>query len=606
MRETRPFGQALLLSGFIITLLSILLPWWISYSALQYQEQQIDDRLTQLTAVESPAILLPGMAELSTEQPLAADNPAWWFGQMAGNHQRIMGQTTVFYRLDTRPATMRWLQLSAPLTLTTLLIFTALYRRNRKEDETKTHYFKSLLLDPDVGHIGSSDPIELGIIGLHRSYGSQIEDLQQQLDVAQQQSYQDSLTNLGNRHAFRRDLDLILNDENKLAIASLMMVRASTLQNINIQRGFQAGDQYLQDIVRLVRKAILPVLGARAYRISGTDIAVLAKGQCEPLAERLGTQLNQELYHYQHIHELDCAGYIGFTQLLPGQAAEQVLSRADLALAQSQTNEPNSWSLVLKNNDDEDMGESQWRQRLHSMLSEDKILLQAQPAQIRRSNMPGYNEIFTRFPNEQGGTYPATTVFAMLQRLNMSMLFEQKIIEMILQQIERKALPGQRWAINLTPASLQQNSFFIWLERVLLRNRETSASLVFELDEQVLQHQRVTGKRLMELIRRCGARSAVSRFGHGYGSFRLLKELKPDYIKLDGDLVRQLEEDSTNQQFVRMVVDLAQRLGCHVIAEGVETVEQKQLLESMHIDGIQGYLVAKPADFHTFKVRAAI
>jgi EAL domain-containing protein (putative c-di-GMP-specific phosphodiesterase class I)/GGDEF domain-containing protein len=601
MRETRPFGQALLLSGFIMTLLSVLLPWWTSYSALQYQEQQIDDRLTHVTAVESSAFLLPGMAELSIEQPLAAGNPAWWFGQMAAKHQRVIGQTTVFYRLDTRPATTQWLQLSVPLTLTTLLIFTALYRRRRKDEDAQKHYFKSLLLDPDVGHIGGSDPIEQGIISLHQSYSSQIEDLRQQLDIAQQQSYQDSLTNLGNRYAFRRDLDLMLNDENKLATATLMLVRASTLQCINVQRGFQAGDQYLQDIVRLVRKTILPELGARAYRISGTDIAVLAKGQCEPLAERLGTQLNQELYHYQHVHELNCAAYIGFTQLLPGQSSEQVLIRADLALAQSQGSEPNSWSVVLKHNDDEEMGESQWRQRLQSMLTEDKILLQVQPTHIRKSNMPGYNEIFTRFPNEHGGTYPATIVFTMLQRLNMSMLFEQKIIEMILQQIERKALSGQRWAINLTPASLQQNSFFIWLERVLLRNREISASLVFELDEQVLQHQRVTGKRLLDLIRRCGARSAVSRFGHGYGSFHLLREVKPDYIKLDGQLVRQLEEDSTSQQFVRMVVDLAQRMGCHVIAEGVETVGQKQLLESMHIDGIQGYLVAKPGDFGTFK-----
>ncbi|GAA3706232.1 hypothetical protein GCM10022421_11580 [Oceanisphaera sediminis] len=601
MRETRPFGQALLLSGSIIILLSILLPWWASYHALQLQEQQTHDRLTQVTTTELSAALLPGLAELSIEQPLPASHSAWWFGQISTPHQEIVGDTRVFYRLDTKPATTQWLQLSIPLTLVNLLIFAALHRRRRKDEETRKHYFTSLLLDPDLGHLGGNDPVEQGIISLHQSYRHQLEDLQQQLGVAQQQSYQDSLTNLGNRFAFRRDLDLMLNDENKLATATLMIVRASALQSINVQRGFQAGDQYLQDIVKLVRKAILPELGARGYRISGTDIAVLAKGQCEPLAERLGTLLNQELYHYQHVHELDCAAYLGFTQLLPGQPSEQVLIRADLALAQSQGREPNSWSVVLKHNSDEEMGESEWRQLLQNMLNEDKILLQVQPAQIRKQAMPGYNEIFTRFPNDQGGTYPATTVFAMLQRLNMSMLFEQKIIDMILQQIEHKALPRQRWAINLTPASLQQNSFLIWLERVLLRDKEMSASLVFELDEQVLQHQRVTGKRLLDMIRRCGARSAVSRFGQGYGSFQLLREIKPDYIKLDGQLVRQLEADSTSQQFVRMIVDLSQRMGCHVIAEGVETGEQKQLLESMHIDGIQGYLVARPGDFDTFK-----
>ncbi len=601
MRETRPFGQVLLLSGFIFIVLSALLPWWASYRTLLHQEQQINERLSYYISIEQQASLLPGVAALSIGQPLGPDKPAWWFGQVGANHQQMIEQTPVFYRLDTTPATTQWLLLSVTLTLTALLIFTALHRRWRKEDHEQEQYLQSLLLDPDQSQVGSNSPIAQGIIGLHQHYLSQTESLQRQLGEAQQRSYQDSLTNLGNRYAFRRDLDLILNDENKLATATLMIIRAATLQEINTERGFQAGDQYLQDIVKLVRKAIQPELGARAYRISGTDIAVLAKSPCEPLAERLGTLLSQELYHYQHVHELGCAAYLGFTQLLPGQSPEQVLIRADLALAQSQGGEPNSWSIVLKHNDDEEMGESQWRQRLQSMLEDNKILLQVQPAQIRKATMPGYNEIFTRFPNENGGIYPATTVFAMLQRLNMSMLFEQKIIEMIIQQIEHKALPAQRWAINLTPASLQQNSFFIWLERVLLRNKEITSSLVFELDEQVLQHQLATGKRLLDIIRRCGARSAVSRFGHGYGSFRLMKEVKPDYIKLDSQLVRRLQDDSTNQQFVRMIVDLAQRMGCHVIAEGVETTGQKQVLESMYIDGIQGYLIAKPTDFSTFK-----
>lgn len=257
--------------------------------------------------------------------------------------------------------------------------------------------------------------------------------------------------------------------------------------------------------------------------------------------------------------------------------------------------------MLLRQDEADSMGESQWRQRLQSMLDDHQVLLQVQPAQIYQAQMPGYNEIYTRFPNTSGGTYPASTVFAMLQRLNMSMLFEQKIIEMILQKIGQTTHKNQRWAINLTPTSLQQNSFLIWLERTLLRDREMTSKLVFELDEQVLQHQLESSKRLLEVIRSAGARYAVSRFGHGYGSFRLLKEIKPDYVKLEGQLVRQLDQDHISQQFVRMIVDLAQRLGCAVIAEGVETVAQKQLLESMHIDGVQGYLIAKPIDFAQFK-----
>ncbi|MGO1247745.1 MAG: EAL domain-containing protein [Oceanisphaera sp.] len=602
MRETRPFGQTLLLLGSMTLLLSMLLPWWASYNSLEQQVTNINHHLAQIIEAPSSSLPLFNIAELSSGRPIETQSQAWWFGQAAANHQYTLDNTPIFYRLDITTATRQWAQVSLPLVLLTLLIFTFLYWRWRKTQRSQDHYFHTLLHAPEQAQPNSKHPIEQGIVELYRHYHGQLDNLQLQLEKAQYQSHQDSLTDLGNRFAFRRDLNLILDDENQLATTTLMMVRASALQEINTEHGFQAGDQYLQDIVKLVRKTIQSELGATAYRVSGTDIAVLMKGQCEPISKQLGTLLTQELHHYQHVHHLSCAAYIGFTQLLSGQAAEQGLIRADLALAQAQGGEPNSWSMVLKQGDSENLGESQWRQRLQSMLTEQRILLQVQPVKVYKQEMLGYNEIFTRFPNEEGGTYQAGTVFAMLQRLNMSMLFEQKIIEMILQQVQHHVLSQQRWAINLTPASLQQNSFLIWLERILMRDRDISAKLVFELDEQVLQHQLVAGKRLLEMIRRSGARFAVSRFGHGYGSFRLLKEIKPDYVKLDGLLVRQIQEDSTTLQFIRMIVDLAQRLGCFVIAEGVETEQQKDLLESMHIDGVQGYLIAKPCDINNFKI----
>ena len=96
------------------------------------------------------------------------------------------------------------------------------------------------------------------------------------------------------------------------------------------------------------------------------------------------------------------------------------------------------------------------------------------------------------------------------------------------------------------------------------------------------------------MLRRHGSRSAICNFGKGIGSFSLFRELKPDYIKLDPGLITELEQDLTNQQFVRMIVDVSHRMGCQVIAEGVEQLGQKQLLQGMYVDGLQGYLIARP------------
>lgn len=600
MRESRSFSRPLLWVAMVLVLLSLLLPWWSTLRALGHWHQQVQQQLPALlTPAPAPLPFIPGLAELSRSTPADAGNQAWWFGELGTVQQ--LGSEAVFYRLDTHMATRQWLSLSLPLILASLLLCAGLYGRYRRAMGNRQAYLGRLLQEPEQTHTEPEDALAQGILELHRRYRQQLDGIQRELEEAQQQSNRDSLTTLGNRYAFRRDLSQLLANENRLATATLMLVRASALQDINSRHGFQAGDQYLQDISRLVRKVIQSRLGAHAYRISGSDIAVLMPGQCDPLARALGTELQQELYHYQDVHELDCAAYIGFTQLLPGQSPESILIRADSALAQAQSGEPNGWRMVLKNSDDEDLGESQWRQRLQSMLDGDRICLMVQPARQLKPSLPGYNEIFTHFPNDNGGVYPASTVFAMLQRLGMSMLFEQKIIEMILRKVAVNELPAQRWAINLTPASLQQSSFLIWLERVLMRNPNVTAGLVFELDEHVLEHQLTSGKRLLEMIRRSGARSAISKFGHGYGSFRLLKDLKPDYVKLDPELVRHLQDDSANQQFVRMIIDLAQRLGCHVVAEGVETEDQKRLLETMYIDGVQGYLISKPVPLADFK-----
>lgn len=606
MQYLHRLRSALLRAGALMLLASLLLAWWASYSVVKHQAQLAKLGLSQgaETKLTNKAPSL-GIAQVAQEPQLLSPAHAWWLGTVAKPQSYNIDNTELYYQLDTEFAHRLGAQLALVFSIVASLLLFGLYRRVQRLQYQEQHRLLALL-QASPSQAVATTALEQQILNLYQQQQAQTEQLHAQLITAQQQSFQDSMTLLGNRFAFRRDLELLLNNDNKLASATLIIVRASALQEINQQQGFQAGDQYLQDIVKLLRKVLQAELSAQCYRISGADIAVLLKGSPQVLAERLGAAMRQELYHYQYLHQLNSAAYMGFTQLLPEQSAEQVLIRADLALAQAQSGEPNGWSLLLKQDAEQDMGESQWRARLQTMLNDEEITLLVQPAQLYDRNRLGYNEIYTRFPNNSGGFYPAIQVFAMLQRLNMSMLFEQKIIEMIVQQVQEKNLTDQSWAINLTPASLQQNAFLIWLERLLQQHKSIASSLVFELDEQVLQHQLMASKKLLDITRRGGARYAISNFGQGYGSFRLLKELKPDYVKLEGELIRNLQLDISSQQFLRMIIDLAQRLGSCVIAEGVETVAQKQLLESMHINGIQGYLIAKPSPLAEFTTLAPL
>ena len=131
---------------------------------------------------------------------------------------------------------------------------------------------------------------------------------------------------------------------------------------------------------------------------------------------------------------------------------------------------------------------------------------------------------------------------------------------------------------------------------MLLREPDIACSLFFEIQEKLLDSNLASSKRFFDMLKRVGSHSIICNFGKGIGSFSLFKELKPDYIKIDASLIADLEHDSSNQQFIRMIIDVAQRMECQVIAEGIESPEQRQILEGMYIDGVQGFLIARPTE----------
>lgn len=420
-------------------------------------------------------------------------------------------------------------------------------------------------------------------------------DAHRQIDELHNLATQDELTQLQNRHAFRRDMTALLQRDQDTQTATLVLIRATELGKLNAQRGFQSGDAYIKDIANLITRVVSRFPGHQIYRISGADFAVLVQPVANIPPPLLGRDLKIAFDHYQQQHELESAAYSGLTRLSSGQKIEAILARADLALARAQTETVNGWAIQQDDDEVVDLqGQHHWKLVLNELLDQERISFTYQPIQSMHRSMLAYNEIYTRFSSADGTVLPTDTLFAMAQRLDMVMKLEQMLVVHIMRQYRAFGANQSRWGINLSSNLLQNSTFLIWLDRQLLKDPNTSANLVFELDEEHLERNMTGAKRVFELLRRNGSRSAICNFGKGIGSFNLFRELKPDYIKLDPALITGLEQDLTNQQFVRMIVDVSHRMGCQVIAEGVEQLGQKQLLQGMYVDGLQGYLIARP------------
>jgi len=404
----------------------------------------------------------------------------------------------------------------------------------------------------------------------------------------------DNLTGLNNRHAFRKELTEILSSDGNHQNAILSIIRASELNTINSQRGFQHGDEYIVNIANLISKITERYAATTLFRISGSDFALISREMSVTDAQTMAEKLKVQFDQYQALNKLDSIAYNGISTIISGQQPEQVLARTDMALAKAQTEGINSWAFEQQDSDDSQFGQQHWRNIIEGIIEHRGITLLHQSILAIHLDMKGYEEIFTRFTGKNNNIIPTDTVFAMAQRVDLSIKLEQLILQTVINRCRHKADESVRWGINITSAAIQNSSFIVWLERLLLRESNIAASLIFEMQEVVLDSNLVASKRVFDMLKRTGSRSAICNFGKGIGSFRLFKELKPDFVKVDASLISNIERDSANQQFVRMIIDVAHRMDCYVIAEGIEHLEQKQVLENMYIDGVQGFLIARP------------
>ncbi|SGZ08035.1 EAL domain-containing protein [Moritella viscosa] len=441
-----------------------------------------------------------------------------------------------------------------------------------------------------------ASPAITRLLAQHKAdHHKELQDQHDKIEALSKQINMDNLTGLYNRFYFRGELVDILSEKNESQSAIIALIRATALGHTNKHRGFQRGDTYLKDISNILKQCTKRYPDSQLYRVSGPDFAIIIPNMTPAVAHKLAREIKANLDDYQSLHDLENVAYIGITTVHSGQQPEQVLARADTALAKAQLEGPNHWAFQQQDAQQENQGQSYWKDVIEEIINKRSLMLLSQPVQPIHRNMKNYQEIYTRFIGSNNAMLPTHTLFAMAQRLDYTVKLDQIIIENIISNSRTQMDGSSRWGVNLTSQSVQSSAFIVWLERLLLRGPNIATNLVFEIDEVILERNIVSSKRVIDMLRRVGSRSAISKFGHGISSFKLFRELKPDYIKIDSGLIQSITDDNASQQFLRMIVDVAHRMSCQVIAEGVEDLAQKQLLESMYVDGIQGYLISKPA-----------
>ena len=427
------------------------------------------------------------------------------------------------------------------------------------------------------------------------SIKSQISGFVTSTSKLEQQAFIEPLTKLENRTRF---VEYFENKESDMEFGVLSITRCSELQTINQIHGYNEGDNYICKVADIVKQAISRIQGAKVFRLNSSDFACILPNITIKAAEEFADNLTNKFNDYMRASDLDSVGFTGLVAFDHQSPLGELLALADTGISVAQTQQTNAWyaqtdTSILESNS-ASYGNQNWRQEIDNVLENQRMHLLVQHIKPNNRATKVYSEFLARFLNSDNEMLPTASFIAMAEKLDKIVDVDRMIVEKAISLIKEKNLTDQHFGINISARSIHDEHFLIWLERRLLRDPNISSNLIFEITEFGLQQNIQTSKRFIDMLHRAGARVTVERFGVGLTSFKFFRDLKPDFIKMDSTYTRDIDEDKNNQYFLRLMIDLAHRLSIVVLAESVESQEEKFTLEKLFIDGCQGFYLGKP------------
>jgi EAL domain-containing protein (putative c-di-GMP-specific phosphodiesterase class I) len=236
-------------------------------------------------------------------------------------------------------------------------------------------------------------------------------------------------------------------------------------------------------------------------------------------------------------------------------------------------------------------------QRVRQAISSEELLLHFQPkVNLRNGSVAGF-EALLRWQHPQDGMIPPLSFLPIVEQSDVIVEIGEWVIEQALQQIARWKIDGHIWpiSVNIAARHFQKVEFLDRLVDILARHPDVSPALLeFEILESAALGDVQAMNTLIASCRSLGIQFSLDDFGTGYSSLSYLKRIPVQTLKIDQSFVRDMLDDPDDMALVESIINIAKLFRLHVVAEGVESQRQGQVLQSLGCITVQGYGIARP------------
>ncbi len=438
----------------------------------------------------------------------------------------------------------------------------------------------------------------INIVSIH-------EDITESRRLEEELSYHathDDLTGLLNRREFERRANrLVSNIKKNGSEHAMCFMDLDQFKVVNDTCGHIAGDNLLRELARVLNKTIRK--RDTLARLGGDEFAVLMEHCTLDGAYRVAQSLQIAIQNYQFTWEnniFHVGVSIGLTAITDKTLdTTQLLKEADGACYIAKEKGRNR--IYVHTEEDAYMaiqqGEMQWISQLHQALAKDQFVLYAQAIQPLKPSTDKHYELLLRLKNDHGEIIPPGAFLPAAERYNIINKLDRWVVMNAIELLANNpAFISQTnfCSINLSGPSIVQPDFLNFIINQIKASTLDANKICFEITETAAISNIDTARNFISSLKSLGCRFALDDFGSGLSSFAYLKNLPVDYLKIDGQFVKDIALDPIDNAMVRSINEIGHVMGMETIAEFVENDVIKGMLKEIGVDYGQGYGIEKP------------
>jgi diguanylate cyclase (GGDEF)-like protein len=406
----------------------------------------------------------------------------------------------------------------------------------------------------------------------------------------------DPLTGMMNRGRMAEALEeAILAADREGVSRAFVIAGINNLAVVNDAYGFEVADDVIIAVGRRLKNVVRA--GDPIARYSGSKFAIILNNCSEDdlrhAAERFLEVARESVIETEHgpVWAMLSIGAI----ILPGHAADAntAMARTEEALTEAKRM-PSDGFVIYKPSQkliSERGINARAAHEIVACLKEDRFKLAFQPIVDATSREIVMHEALLRMADERGDMIAAAHLIPIAEKLGLVRLIDRTVTQLTVSTL--LAYPEASLTFNVSGITATDPRWFGQLTDILKEHRDVTSRLAVEITETVALGDLDETVRFTSALRDLGCRVAIDDFGAGYTSFRNLKALNVDILKLDGSFCSNLALNQENQYFVRSLIDMARKFELKTIAEWVETPEDAEFLHKWGADYLQGNLFGK-------------